>query len=327
MAKSSKLKVGVIGSGKIGTDLLIKIQRSKLLHCDIFVGRNQESPGIRAAESMGVNTSSESLNGLIKHNERLDLVFDATSAQDHKQHAIYFREAGIKAIDLTPAKVGGFCIPSIDSEASTSEPNVNMVTCGGQASIPVIHALSSIFSNISRVEVESHLAADSIGPATLANIDDYYSTTASAISKYTNINDVSVDLKVEESAWKPDMLTIIRAHTTDSGLSKLYEPLMERVAEVRKHVPGYHIVGTPSYRDSAIEVMVSVRGQGDWIPSYAGNLDIINCAAIAVAEEYALSVGIKPELEEQPTRESNQGPLGSLLGFLGKGNKALPEPA
>jgi len=328
MAKSNKLNVGIIGSGKIGTDLLIKIQRSHFLHCDLFVGRDSESPGIQAARSMGVNISTKSLDAFREHSSPLDLVFDATSANDHKQHAQYFLEAGIKAIDLTPAKVGRFCIPSIDAEAVTHEANINMVTCGGQASIPVVHTLSKVYPNISHLEVESHLAADSVGPATLANIDEYYSTTASAISAYTCIQNVSVKLQVEQSAWKPDMLTIIRAYTNDNDVEKLYEPLMSRVLEVRKQVPGYHIVGTPTYRDGAIEILVSVRGQGDWIPSHAGNLDIINCAAIAIAESYAQHVGVQPgHSQGQGNGEPIQGTFGSLLGFLGKGNKSLPKTA
>lgn len=326
MAITSKLNVGIIGSGKVGTDLLIKILRSRYLHCDLFVGRNARSDGLQKAKSLGVNTSDQSLEAFERHNRRLDLVFDATSAAYHKQHALYFQENGIKAIDLTPAKVGRFCVPSIDSEVINSEQNINMVTCGGQASIPVVHTLSRVYPKIHNLEVRSQLAADSVGPGTLENIDEYYSSTASAISAYSCIQNVSVDLQVEESRWKPDMLTIIRAYTDDSDIEKLYEPLQSRLTEVRQYVPGYNIVGTPRYHNGAIEIMISVRGQGDWIPAHAGNLDIINCAALAIAEHYAESLGVQPYTAPAES-EIVQGALGSLFGLLGKNNKTVVETA
>jgi len=325
MAIASKLNVGIIGSGKVGTDLLIKVLRSRHLHCDLFVGRNLESEGIQKAKSLGVNISDKSIRAFEQHSPKLDLVFDATSASHHVEHAAYFRSAGIKAIDLTPAKVGRFCVPSIDSEVINTEHNINMVTCGGQASIPVIHTLSKVYPRISQLEVKSHLASDSIGPGTLQNIDEYYSSTASAISAYSCIQNVSVDLKVEDSAWKPDMLTVIRAHTDDGDIDKLYKPLQERLMQVRKHVPGYNIVGTPQYKDGAVEILISVRGQGDWIPAHAGNLDIINCAALAIAENYAEHIGIRPAFEEAVNQHTVQGAFGSIFGLLNKNGKSFAE--
>lgn len=326
MAITSKLKVGIIGSGKIGTDLLLKIMRSKLLDCDLFVGRDSNSPGIKKAKSLGVKVSDQSIQAFFDHPSKIDLVFDATSAEHHKKHAIYFREAGIKAIDLTPAKVGRFCVPTIDADVVTSEPNVNMITCGGQASIPIIHALSRVYPQISQVKIHSRLAEDSVGPGTLANIDDYYSSTASAISAYSCIQHVNVDLQVEKSAWKPDMLTVIRVYTKDRDLEKLYNPLQARLAAVRKNVPGYSIIGTPTYKDGAIEIVVSVRGQGDWIPAHAGNLDIINCAAIAIAEKYAQHLGVRPYPVAESEKEVVHSALGSIFSILGK-NKSMPETA
>lgn len=295
---AKKLNVGIIGSGKIGTDLLIKIMRSKMLKCGLFVGRDYSSKGLQKAKSLGVAISDQSIDAFALSGQKFDIVFDATSAAYHKQHADVLRRAGIKAIDLTPAKVGRFCVPSIDSHVVNTEENINMITCGGQASVPIINALSKVYSNISRVEVHSHLAEDSVGPGTLANINEYYSSTAAAISGYSGIQSVDVHLQVEKSSWKPDMLTVIRAHTGDADLEKLYGPLHDRLLQVRAHVPGYHIIGTPRYLNGAIEILISIRGQGDWIPCHAGNLDIINCAAIAIAERYALHRGVLPNSEE-----------------------------
>ncbi|TVZ37717.1 acetaldehyde dehydrogenase [Alteromonadaceae bacterium 2753L.S.0a.02] len=317
MAIAAKLNVGIIGSGKIGTDLLIKIMRSDVLHCGLFVGRDFSSKGLQKAKSLGVNVSDQSIAAFTDSNQKFDIVFDATSAAYHKQHAEVFRAAGIKAIDLTPAKVGRFCVPSIDGDIVNQEDNINMVTCGGQASIPIINALSTVYQNISLVEVHSHLAEDSVGPGTLANIDEYYSSTAAAISTYSSVQNVDVHLQVEKSSWKPDMLTVIRAHTSDSNLEKLYGPLHQRLLQVRTHVPGYHIIGTPRYLNGAIEILISIRGLGDWIPSHAGNLDIINCAAIAIAEKHAAFRGIVPER----TKEQRSS-LGSLFGVFGNANVA-----
>lgn len=321
MGITSKLNVGIIGTGKLGTDLLIKVQRSNYLQCGLFVGRDLNSPGLLKARSLGINISDASIDAFKNSSIKFDLVFDATSAEHHRFHSHYFQSAGIKAIDLTPAKVGKFCVPSIDSDIVTIADNVNMVTCGGQASIPVIHAISQVFSDIYKVEIKSHLAEDSVGPATLANIDDYYASTAMAISAYSGIEDVTVNLQVERSVWKPDMLTIIRAYTENTDVEKLYLPLQERLTEVRKYVPGYHIVGTPSYREGAIEILISIRGLGDWIPSHAGNLDIINCAAIATAERYAKSLGVLPDKSTSNNREPVNGVIGSILDLFGKSHK------
>ncbi len=323
MAITSKLNIGIIGSGKVGTDLLIKVLKSEYLHCGLFVGRNLQSEGMKKAMSLGVIVSDQSIDAFKLSRDSFDLVFDATTAEHHRKHAEYFRRASIKAIDLTPAKAGRYCVPTIDANDVMNEANVNMVTCGGQASIPVVHTLSKVYPHIHRVDVQSRLAADSVGPGTLANIDDYYSSTSSAISAYSCIQNVNVELQVEQSVWKPDMLTIIRAYTDDTDLDKLYGPLQQRLAEIRKQVPGYNIVGTPVYKDGAVEVVVSVRGQGDWIPAHAGNLDIINCAALAIAEQYARHVGVKTAYENaEPS-----GALGSLFGLFGKGTKGIPETA
>ena len=316
MEAHSRLNVGIIGTGKLGTDLLLKLLRSPLLNCILFAGRNAESPGIRKATSLGVNVSHRSIDAISTFSESLDLVFDVTTAAHHPYHAQVLREANIKAIDLTPAKVGEFCIPSINPDTIITADNVNLVTCGGQASIPVIHVLSSVFPDISAVQIHSHLAEDSVGPGTLANIDEYYASTAHAITHFSGIQNVSVDLQVERSSWKPDMVTVIRAQTNCADMEHLYAPLMERLNAIRSYVPGYQIVGTPKYRDGEIEIVVSVRGLGDWIPSYAGNLDIINCAAIAVAERYAASLGktgFIGDADELPSEEISS--IFSRIGF------------
>lgn len=293
----SKLDVGIIGTGKIGTDLLFKILKSPHLNCSLFVGRNHDSEGMRQAQQLGIKVSNRSVDAFGADPQACDLVFDATSARGHRENAPVFGALGIKVIDLTPAQIGPFCIPTINANQILQCDNVNMVTCGGQASIPVLNIVASVFNNIEYVGIESHLAEDSVGQATLDNIDDYFETTASAISVFTGIDKehVGVDLSVEKSAWKPDMLTTLRVKVGDADIHQLFGPLQLRLAALREYVPGYNIIGTPSYRDNVLEIIVSIRGQGDWIPEHAGNLDIINSAAINIAEMYALHV-----LEKRP---------------------------
>ncbi len=282
-----KLSVAIIGSGKIGTDLLIKTTKSPWLRCDLFIGRDPNSHGLTKARSLGIPVSDRSIDALDQMASPPQLIFDATSAEYHRRHAPRLLNAGIRAVDLTPARVGKLCVPALNADAILRAPNVNMVTCGGQASIPVIATLAQCIPGIRHVEVSSLLAEDSVGPGTLANIDDYYATTAGAIKAYSGIGSVDVQLVVEKSSWKPDMLTTIRASVGDCDMESVYAGLARCLGMVRTYVQGYHIVGTPRLHNGILEIMVSVRGAGDWIPSHAGNLDIINCAAIAVAEKYA----------------------------------------
>ncbi|MFT7559218.1 MAG: acetaldehyde dehydrogenase (acetylating) [Flavobacteriales bacterium] len=322
MEYTASLNVAIIGSGKLGTDLLIKTLRSPYLNCVLFVGRNHDSEGLVRARSLGVPTSDDSIDAIINYKGVIHLVFDVTSAEYHIRHADVFERLGIKAIDLTPAKVGPLCVPSINQDIIFTEDNINLITCGGQASLPIVHRLSEIITDISKIEVNSFLAEDSVGPGTLANIDEYYSTTKSAIREYTGVQDVEVQLNLESSEWKPDMLTYIRAYTGKTDLRSVYEPLRLRLLEVQKHVPGYQIVGTPKIENGIIDITVSVRGNGDWLPAHAGNLDIINCAALALAEHYAEGMGVH-SWEEKKQHSGGSLPVGDFMSTLTGANKLL----
>lgn len=283
-----KIRVGIIGTGKVGTDLLVKVLRSPLLDCKVFAGRNLKSEGITIANSLGVTTSCDSIQAIVDRSSDLDLVFDATSANDHKVHAPMLKQLGLLAIDLTPANVGYACVPALNIDGVRKEENINMVTCGGQASVPIAEVLSRCLSNITRIEVKSTLAADSIGPATIANIDNYYHVTTETLRKFTGVDDVKVDLVSDNSSVQPVMLTTIRAYSDNAPSFRLMKELESRVAAVQSYVPGYSIEGRPHYEKGYIDLAIRVRGQGDYLPEYAGNLDIINCAAIASAENIAM---------------------------------------
>ena len=289
------LKVAILGTGKIGTDLLIKINRSEHLECTLFAGRNFGSVGMRKAEELGVPTSDGSIDAILAHAEDIDVVFDATSAEHHRAHAPRLAAAGIKAVDLTPAKMGPYCIPSLTGNSLGQENNINMVTCGGQATIPMLEAIVQAFPQAKSIDVKTLVTPDSVGPATFANIDDYKATTSNAIYKYTGINNAQIALEVDEDPSREKMSSILTIGLDECDLKKLATAMKEREALMQEYVPGYHISAQPNHDLGVLTVEISVKGTGDWIPAHAGNLDIINCAAIEAVERYAVQSAYAPK--------------------------------
>jgi len=284
---NKKLKVAILGSGNIGTDLLVKAVRSPWLECTMFIGRNLSSPGMKKASNLGMWISDQSIDAIIKNPEKCDLVFDATSAYYHKQHAPVFKKLGIKAIDLTPSQIGQICVPAINIEQAFQSDNVNMITCGGQASIPLAYALAKNENSISYIEAVSSIASRSAGPGTRANIDEYIDNTEDGLKTLTGVKNVKAILNLNPAIPCIDMQTTVFAKAEKCDLEKIRKAVSDMATTIRKYVPGYNIVVPPVFENGRIMVTVRVRGLGDYLPEYAGNLDIINCAAIAVAEEYA----------------------------------------
>ena len=282
-----KLKVAILGSGNIGTDLLIKIQRSAYLECVLFIGRNLSSPGMAKAISLGVKVSDESINAIVKNPDCCDLVFDATSAKDAKAHWDILEKLGKLVVDLTPAKLGGLCIPAVNLEDSMLERNVNMITCGGQASIPIAYLIGKTHQDIEYIEVISSIASKSAGPATRLNLDEYVETTERGVKLFSGAKKTKAILNLNPAEPCIDMQTTIFAKVENPNIEALKIEVDKMIASIKKYVPGYQLLVPPIYENGKIVVMIKVQGLGDYLPKYAGNLDIINCAAIAVAEEYA----------------------------------------
>jgi acetaldehyde dehydrogenase len=283
-----KLRVAILGSGNIGTDLLLKVQRSKLLTCTMFVGRNLSSPGMAKAISMGIKVSDESIQAIVKNPDLCDLVFDATSAKDANNHWKILEKMGKIVVDMTPAKLGGLCIPSVNLEDISTMQNVNMITCGGQASIPIAHLIGAIHKDqVDYIEVVSSIASRSAGPATRLNLDEYIDTTELGLKLFSNAKITKAILILNPANPCIDMQTTVFAKIKNPQLDKLTEELNVLIASIKKYVPGYELLVPPVYENGRIIITVKVQGLGDYLPKYAGNLDIINCAAIAVAEEYA----------------------------------------
>jgi acetaldehyde dehydrogenase len=282
-----KLRVGIIGTGNIGTDLLLKVQRSELLECALFAGRNSRSAGIRSAQELGVPTSDRSIDAFVEEPDRFDLVFDATSATDAKRHYAALAPLGIPVIDLTPAKLGKMCVPALNLADCVGQPNLCMVTCGGQAAVPLAHCVMQTHPHVEYVEIVSTSASKSVGPATRVNIDEYLATTEAALSHFSGVARAKSILLVNPSTPPIMMQNTVFAKADEVDLPALTEAVEEMVKRIQRYVPGYRLVVAPLHENGRIAMTVQVAGAGDYLPAYAGNLDIITCAAVAAAEENA----------------------------------------
>lgn len=282
-----KFKVAILGTGNIGTDLLVKIQRSAYLECTLFAGRNLNSKGMLKAMSLGVPLSDKGIQSIIDTPECCDLVFDATSAASHMTHAEILKKLKKIVIDLTPAKLGLLTIPSVNLSEALQYDNLNMITCGGQASIPIAHAISQVEKNIEYIELVSTIASKSAGPGTRANIDEYIETTEKALSHFTGCKNVKVILNLNPAQPSIDMNTTIYLKIKNPNMDLIRTEVAKMAATIQSYVPGYIMALEPVYDNGLVVLSIKVQGLGDYLPKYAGNLDIINSAAIAIAEEFA----------------------------------------
>lgn len=285
--RTSRLRVAILGSGNIGTDLLVKVLRSPRLECVMLVGRNLNSAGLAKAHSLGVRISDRSIDALAAEPDSFDLVFDATSALDHLRHWEVLRKLGKTVIDLTPANIGVMCVPAINLAACMSEGNVNMVTCGGQASTPLAHAIGETHAAVDYIEVVSSIASRSAGPATRMNLDEYIGTTERAVVKFSGCARAKTILILNPAIPCVDMQTTVLAKVRDPDVERLKPAVAAAVARMQTYVPGYQLVLGPILENGRIVIIVKVQGLGDYLPRYSGNLDIINCAAIATAEAFS----------------------------------------
>ncbi|MBQ4771621.1 acetaldehyde dehydrogenase (acetylating) [Pectobacterium versatile] len=283
---NKKIRVGIIGSGNIGTDLLIKAMRSEHLTCTIFAGRNFNSTGMKRANELGVHISDRGIQAILDDPSICDVVFDATSAQAHIEHWRELEKLDKTVIDMTPAKVGGFCIPAINAEEilASGNRNINMVTCGGQSSIPIANAISAVHPEFEYIEVASSIASRSAGPATRANLDEYIDTTEKALKQFTGAQRAKAILILNPAVPPIDMQTTIYAKIERPDIAAIDASVRGMVEKLKRYVPGYQLVLPPTLDGGRVITTVKVMGNGDYLPQYAGNLDIINCAAIAVTE-------------------------------------------
>jgi len=287
----NKLKIGIIGTGNIGTDLMIKVMRSEYMTCTLFAGRNFNSAGMKRANALGVTISDRGIEAIVNDPAICDVVFDCTSAQAHTEHWAILNKLGKTVIDMTPAKLGELCVPAINAMEclDTGARNINMITCGGQASIPIANALSQVHSDIEYIEVASSIASRSAGPATRHNLDEYIETTQEALQKFSGARRTKAILILNPANPPIDMQTTIYAKIADPNLPAIQASVAAMVEKLKQYVPGYQLLVPPTIEGGKIITTIKVLGAGDYLPQYAGNLDIINCAAIAMAERIAKS--------------------------------------
>lgn len=278
------IKAGIIGTGNIGTDLLLKILKTKEIKPVIFAGRRLDSDGIKIAQTKNVKVTDQGIQYFIDNPKCCDVVFDCTSAADAIKHASIFAEQGIKVVDLTPAKVGPLCVPSINPQLILNESNVNMITCGGQASMPMLNLISKYCDGLEYIEIVSQIASKSAGMATRINIDSYIHTTEKAIRQFTGCDNCKVILNLNPAEPCVDMQTTLFIKFKSIDFQNLVGEIYKKVKELQSYIPYYELVLPPVINDDVLVLSIRVKGTGDYLPEYAGNLDIINCAAIEITK-------------------------------------------
>ena len=279
------IKAGIIGTGNIGTDLLLKILKTDFMTPVIFAGRRMESDGIRVALEKGIPITDKGIQYFIDNPNCCDVVYDCTSAADAFEHAQIFASQGIKVVDLTPAKMGPLCVPSINPEVILTSDNVNMITCGGQASMPMLNLISKYCDKLDYIEVVSQIASKSAGMATRINVDSYIHTTEMAIKMFTKCNNCKVILNLNPAEPCVDMQTTMFLKFKNVNFEALVEDIYKKIKELKTYIPYYELVIPPTITDDVLVLSIKVKGSGDYLPEYAGNLDIINCAAIEVTKQ------------------------------------------
>jgi len=284
--KNMKLKVAIVGTGNIGTDLMVKILRSEKLTCTLFAGRTLNSIGMNRAKEMNVSISDKGIQAIIDDPTCCDIVVDCTSAQAHVKHWDILRHLGKTVIDMTPAKLGDLCVPALATGAWINDGvnNINMITCGGQTTVPIAYALSQVHRDIDYIEVASNIASLSAGPATRQNLDEYVKTTEEALISFSGAKRSKAILVLNPASPPIDMVTTVYAKISNPDLSRITESVNNMVDTIKQYVPGYQLVVPPIVKGNTVTITVKVLGAGDHLPQYAGNLDIINCAAIKVLE-------------------------------------------
>jgi acetaldehyde dehydrogenase len=284
------VNAAIVGSGNIATDLLFKLRRSERIEPRWMVGIDPDSDGLRRAAALGVQTSAEGVGWLLRQDPLPDIVFEATSAKAHVANAPLYAEHNITAVDLTPAAVGPYVVPPVNLTEHIGKPNLNMVTCGGQATIPMVYAVSRV-TEVPYAEIVASVSSAAAGPGTRANIDEFTRTTAGAVAKLGGAGRGKAIIILNPA--KPSVImrdSIFVAVPPDVDQQAVVDSVRAMEADVQEYVPGFRLTADPQFDDGRVAIFLQVEGAGDYLPEYAGNLDIMTAAAAKVGEEIARSL-------------------------------------
>ncbi|MCE1171679.1 MAG: acetaldehyde dehydrogenase (acetylating) [Azovibrio sp.] len=287
----NKIKCALIGPGNIGTDLLYKLKRSPVLEPVWMVGIDPDSEGLARARELGLKTTALGVDGLLPHvlEDGIQIAFDATSAYVHAENSRKLNELGVLMIDLTPAAIGPYCVPPVNLKAHVGqgEMNVNMVTCGGQATIPMVAAISRVQA-VAYGEIVATVSSKSAGPGTRKNIDEFTRTTAGAVARVGGAKQSKAIIILNPAEPPLIMRDTVHCLTEDTpDQEAITASVQAMIREVQQYVPGYRLVNGPVFDGNRVSVFLEVEGLGDYLPKYAGNLDIMTAAAARTAEMFA----------------------------------------
>jgi acetaldehyde/propanal dehydrogenase len=287
----NKIRAAIIGPGNIGTDLLIKAQRSQVIEPVWMVGVDPESPGLARAAELGLNTTAEGVEGMLPtmKADGVQICFDATSAYVHAENSRKVNDQGAVMIDLTPAAIGPFCVPPVNLDAAVSQRamNVNMVTCGGQATIPLVAAVSRV-QEVVYGEIVATVSSKSAGPGTRKNIDEFTRTTAKGIEVCGGAHRGKAIIVINPAEPPLIMRDTVHCLTQEEpNQEAITQSVLEMIKEVQQYVPGYTLKNGPVFDGKRVSIYMEVEGLGDFLPKYAGNLDIMTAAGLRTAEMYA----------------------------------------
>lgn len=284
----SKVKVAILGSGNIGTDLMMKLERSNILQLTTMIGIDPESDGLRRAKEKGYEVIDTGIKGFLERPDLADIVFDATSAKAHIRHAKLLKEVGKQVLDLTPAAVGALVVPPVNLGEHIEVDNVNLITCGGQATIPIVHAIHRI-KPVEYAEIVATISSKSAGPGTRANIDEFTQTTARGIEVIGGAKKGKAIIILNPAEPPILMRDTVYALVEEGNIEEdaIIQSIQDMVQTVQSYVPGYRLRTEPIIDGNKVTVFLEVEGAGDYLPKYSGNLDIMTAAAVKVAEELA----------------------------------------
>jgi len=291
---SKKIRCAVIGPGNIGTDLLMKLKRSQTLDPVWMVGIEPTSEGLARAREMGLQTTSDGVDGLLPHvrSDQIGIAFDATSAYVHAENSRKLNALGVLMIDLTPAAIGPFCVPPVNlhEHVGRSAMNVNMVTCGGQATIPIVFAVSRVQA-VTYGEIVATVSSRSVGPGTRRNIDEFTRTTAGAVERVGRARRGKAIIIINPAEPPLIMRDTIHCLTEiEPDQEAITRSVHDMVREVQQYVPGYRLKNGPVFEGTRVSIYMEVEGLGDYLPKYAGNLDIMTASAARTAEMFAQAI-------------------------------------